>query len=481
MGRLNDIKKQNNEVREQFNRIIKSMDENSEKMRKQADVLEHSREHIVEIENNFQEATKIYNKKDLSFLFIATGLLCSKWVIMSIVDPLSVDFSADLTSVKDRLDSKEMGEVDTKGKDKKTYIKTLEHVKENRKKLQDRLDSCTNEEEKKKILKSINNNEKRQNELEKIINFLTKNPEIDKAIKENAEKKRDLLKSSQASVNSRFPNVKEILTRPVAYDAMFTETDKIKLPKQLTGKNHHAYTYGHDPVMGWIFGSMNIMSRSVSYKLPLCPTFWVKDEGNKITGVSDVISMSMACIQSANEDDKRIAAAVLRHGSHMMSDKFGKTGLPIPFLSSEKAQELIELGWNSEETKKYLKKVIKVLGKDAGTIGIQFSISFLINQIIKAIHLMMYNQEQDGDIEMYEVRTRRILLTANCIASSSNIIYVVLSEQIQALDIGGALETIHRIVSDKKYISRIKQEYIANEFSKLVFDSEDELYEIGEE
>lgn len=257
-------------------------------------------------------------------------------------------------------------------------------------------------------------------------------------------------------------------------------SDKTNLPIDLVGTNHHAYTLGHDPILGWVFGTMNILSRSITLNLPFWPTFWVVDEGNKIKCPTEmgVISSIYSSVHSVEEDDKRLAAATLRQGLHLISDKFGKTGLPIPIptMSAEKAQELIEKGWNSEEAKIHLKKVMKNLSKDAAIVGIQFMLSYLINQIVKAIHLMLYDESVDGDLSLYEVRTRKILMTANTIATTSNFAYVAITKNLSALDIGGAIETIHRLVCDTEYIHKVKAEYIENSFRSLVMGDEDELY-----
>ena len=58
-------------------------------------------------------------------------------------------------------------------------------------------------------------------------------------------------------------------------------------------------------------------------------------------------------IANLNGFDK-ISAAVVRQSMHFASDKYCTEGLPIPLLSTinpQRAQELIEKGWNSQELK----------------------------------------------------------------------------------------------------------------------------------
>ena len=81
---------------------------------------------------------------------------------------------------------------------------------------------------------------------------------------------------------------------------------------------------------------------------------------------------------------------------------------------------------------------------------------------------MFYNPQKHGDRKLYEVRTRKILLIANSIASSSNVIYVALSKDLKKLDLGGLIVTIGRIITDLSFIAKIKREYMINEFNKKI-------------
>lgn len=468
-----------NMLNEKSDKILNDMHALAVESNRVSEVAHNSDNILKDIESQFANETGIYNKRDMTFLFFATGLLCAKWAIMKEIAPLEINFSHTLKSANQRLDSTEMGSIDTKGKSLSDYKKSLERVKKNRIKLDDKLANCTDEDERKKILKSIKNNEKKQKELNKIISFFKRNKKVAKTV-EDLENKRESLLNATAEEESKYRTVTEIFTRPVPYDAMQLESENVKLPKRLVGTNHHAYTLGHDPILGWIFGTMNIMSRSITFNLPLWPTFWVVNDGNKIKCPTNmgIVSILFSCVHSMEEDDKRLPAAVIRHSLHIISDKYGKTGLPIslPFMSADKAQELIEKGWNSEEARRFLNKVLKIVVKDSLIISIQFILSFFINQIIKALHLMMYDENADGDIKLYEVRTRKILMTANILSMTSNYAYVAITKKLNAFDIGGAIETIHRIVSDTRYINKMKQEYIEESFRCITMGDEESLY-----
>ena len=74
------------------------------------------------------------------------------------------------------------------------------------------------------------------------------------------------------------------------------------------------------------------------------------------------------------------------------------------------------------------------------------------------------------------MRTRKILLLSNLLASSSNLVYVALTHDSKKLDVGGILVTITRLFSDIRFITKIKQEFIEN---KINSKFEQELEKLG--
>ena len=173
------------------------------------------------------------------------------------------------------------------------------------------------------------------------------------------------------------------------------------------------------------------------------------------------------CIGSAVEDPKRIPAAVVRQSMHFASDKYCTEGLPIPLLGTidpQRAQELIEKGWNSQELK-YL------LRTDLLNLGVNAAVSILINLILKSIYLFCMDGEED--IEILKVRIQKILLVSNIISSSSNILYVAVTKRIGKLDVAGIGVTLLNLFKSKKFISDIKQEFIARGIEKAILGTSD--------
>ncbi len=370
---------------------------------------------LTDIDKDFSKATGITNKKDMSLLFVATGLLCAKWIIMGQIMPLDFDFSY---KKQEKLTAKEGDKLaDKKRKDDKKY------------------------------------------------------GQIDDEAKNKAKKDYS---------DDEYRTVMQILFRPVPYDAMKTE---VVLPVPLTPNNHRALTLGHQEILGWLFGTINIMTRSLTYNLPTLNTFTVKEKGIIIEGYSDIFSKVKEAYDIFNIEHERLYAAVFHQGLHFLSDKFTKTGLSLPFMEAEKYLDLLEQGWDAvahaNDVEKF-KKYAGIVAKDVGIIAIQFVISLLINEIIKAIHLRLYDEKTDGDIRLYQVRTRKILLTSNCISSASNVLFcagVAIAtknplEGAKRLDIGGLIKTIESLFVDTKFIEEIKREYVREKLYEQIYDSD---------
>jgi hypothetical protein len=245
---------------------------------------------------------------------------------------------------------------------------------------------------------------------------------------------------------------KEFLLGPVPFDAV-TRLNPNSDSTGLSANTHRYRTLGHDPVLGWVFGPVNILSRSLT-KTDFVTTYEVT--GGKIGTLFNGMTLGamQAAIEKAGEGKYNLPAAVVKQAIHFGSDYFTKQGLPLPFVSS--------LDNNLSQ------KLIQQYSIDAYSVTRGATMSMFINSIIGLIHQLFYNEKKHGSKELYEVRKRKILLIANTIASSSNILYVALSKDLKKLDLGGLLVTIYRVVSDLSFIRKIKQEFMNEQFDKSI-------------
>ena len=107
-----------------------------------------------------------------------------------------------------------------------------------------------------------------------------------------------------------------------------------------------------------------------------------------------------------------------------------------------------------------------LLRTDLLNLGINAAVSILINLILQSIYLFCMDGEED--IEILKVRIQKILLVSNLISSSSNILYVTVTKRIGKLDVAGIGVTLLNLFKSRKFISDIKQEFIARGIEKAI-------------
>lgn len=268
------------------------------------------------------------------------------------------------------------------------------------------------------------------------------------------------------------PSFDEILLHPVPFDT--TKGSKnFGSPFSGAGKlGHRATAIGHDPILGLIFGTANIATSTLTtwdFK-----SFHVYSKTGK--GGGDYLKSKASTakiIESAqnklinnvgpNNDGRLIMAfSLIKEIVHLRSDIHSKNSLPLPFISAvdpKLASTLAEYGLDMEN--------IEIIGNQAGY-------AILINQIISLIHTLFYDESKDGSRQSYQIRTRKIILYSNLIATTSNILYTAIAtclgntKEVRKLDVGGFMVTMYRLVTDIIFIKNIKKEFLEKEFYKKV-------------
>jgi len=273
----------------------------------------------------------------------------------------------------------------------------------------------------------------------------------------------------------------EIATNPVPFDTqnnsgsfkvtgLFGAVTNVNLGG---GKGHRSNTLGHDPLLGWVFGTANIATRTVT--LSSFDSFHVQyGTFNGGTRMNDYFSNHADTIKVLNygllNNFKQLkngilVASLLKEGQHLKSDVFSKESLGLPLISS-----IPDIGPKVvQEFNEYGLDTCNVLH-----VGYQVSFSLLINYIIAVIHRLMYDPEKDGTKDLYKVRTRKIISYSNVIASSSNILFVGLSSALSGgntlkqLDIGGLIVTIGSVLRNGKVQEDIYQEFMKNKLYETI-------------
>lgn len=218
---------------------------------------------------------------------------------------------------------------------------------------------------------------------------------------------------------------------------------------ELHGGAHRLYTLGHDPVLGWLFGTMNILTDIITTNS--FRSFRVARKPMRITPERVPMAIMMQESYAKVEENRlNLPAAVFAQAQHLKSDEFTKMGLPVPLLS------VIDERFASKLYKENYDALC--FSRDAKIVGVSFAVSVLIDMIIGLVHGLFRDESIPKDI--YEVRTRKILLISNSIASTSTIINAGITSNPKNLDIGSLLNTVAHLFLDIRFITRIKQEYI---------------------
>lgn len=268
-----------------------------------------------------------------------------------------------------------------------------------------------------------------------------------------------------------YKNWMDIISSAVPYDAI---KGSAQFGLDLNGRNHRMKTLGHDPILGWVFGPMNIMTDTLT--MNTLRTFDIDRKTHYFVRETTVVQGFRDCYYSIKEDKLRLAAAIFAQAVHLESDKYTKMGLPIPALSV----------FNEDFAGKlYLEQYDSLcLVRDIQTIGKQAMYAIAINMVIGLIHGLFYDPSKYASRDIYEVKTRKILLYSNLIASASNVIYVAVSAYLgkadawKSLDFGGIAVTLYRLATDLDFIRRVKEEFIFGGFNKLIQGNELKLKEI---
>ena len=117
----------------------------------------------------------------------------------------------------------------------------------------------------------------------------------------------------------------QILSEPVPFDVI---DGSGAFGLGMSGKNHREITLGHDPLLGWFFGVINIMTDTTTVKdmrtfeMSRVPKLHFATETNFGAAWN-------SAYRSFIQDKKRLAAAIAMEAIHLRSDFLSKAGLPM--------------------------------------------------------------------------------------------------------------------------------------------------------
>lgn len=260
------------------------------------------------------------------------------------------------------------------------------------------------------------------------------------------------------------PSLEEIISNPVPFDANIGANGALSGGGKL---GHRVTAIGHDPVLGLIFGTANIATATITNNnfesYHVFTNLSNRDYLKNPARTDLVLKYTLDKMLNQGMDGKVIVAtSLIKEIIHLNSDINTKNSLPLPGIS------VINPQWASELAK---------YGLDMSNVvaaGKQASYAIFINSMIAMIHRMMYEKNEGYDPKLYEVRTRKILSYSNVVATSSNIAVVACTKNLKFLDLGGAAVTIYRLITDRKFIRKVKEDFIFGSYRDMIMG---EIYE----
>lgn len=261
------------------------------------------------------------------------------------------------------------------------------------------------------------------------------------------------------------PSLTEIITNPVPFDANVGSNGALAGGGIL---GHRATAIGHDPLLGLVFGTANIATATlttwemVSYHIGTHASL-KRDYFQNHADTGKVFSHLYDKLFHQGMEGKVIVAASLgKEIVHLRSDIQTKHSLPLPVISvinPQWASSLAEYGVDALNVQTVMK---------------QAALAILINTLITLIHGAFFTGTSTEERQLYQVKTRKILLYSNLLASASNVLCVAVSaymgnaDAVKKLDIGGLAVTLFRLITDVRFIYQVKEEFIMKHFEQKI-------------
>ena len=254
------------------------------------------------------------------------------------------------------------------------------------------------------------------------------------------------------------PSLEEIITNPVPFDANVGANGALSGGGKM---GHRVTAIGHDPILGLLFGTANIATSTLTTSSFESYHIYTNDNGRDYfkthARTELVLSSTFDKMINCGMDGKiKVAASLMKEIIHLKSDLNTKNSLPLPIVSvinPKLASELASYGLD-------MANIVAV--------GRQASYSLMIHSMIAMIHGLFFDGIDSLDRKLYEVRTRKILSYSNFVASSSNLAVVAVTKDMQLLDLGGLAITIYRLITDAKFICKVKEEFVFGKYHELI-------------
>ena len=207
---------------------------------------------------------------------------------------------------------------------------------------------------------------------------------------------------------------KLVETCKTPYDRQATVLDGelVRIPG-MTGRSHRVQSLGHDPVLGFVFGVLDILRGTV--------TAFSYDH---LAGAHRIIEGKVySPLSGAGMDEQviRLIEAILRHIGHLISDVATPMGLPAPLMTLFQALNVGSFG-EKGRTVGQLARWMYLNGYDLRHF-VASGVTPLVIDIVLRAYIMLRHYSEHGEVKLAVAQSpkyRSMLLAAHGVAAAAN-------------------------------------------------------------
>jgi hypothetical protein len=182
----------------------------------------------------------------------------------------------------------------------------------------------------------------------------------------------------------------------------------------MTGRSHRFQTFGHDPVLGFVFGVLDVMRSTIT-------GFSYDHLSSKHSLMSEVVGSPPSMTPPDSDLAIELIEALLKHIGHLISDGATPMGLPSPFMTLFQAFNVGSSG-EKERTVAQVARWMYLNGYDLRHFLVS-GITPAVIEIVLRAYVMVRHYSEHGEGKFMVAQSpkyRSMLLTAHCVASAAN-------------------------------------------------------------
>ena len=248
----------------------------------------------------------------------------------------------------------------------------------------------------------------------------------------------------------------KILTNRVPFDVQRCGTHS-SIQGFLKGDDDRSMILGHDPIFGWVFGTANILTGTVTRRDFASAHVKCSDNTNEVYALADTGAIFAKMVKRVSQKGYKgrfaLSAAIVREYMCLKSDVNTEKGIPIPGI-----------GPISPDLRNQLSRYASELSHScvANLAEKKVTISSLIDDIIGVVYRLYLDETKDTGHD-YMIRKDWIILWSSFIVSESNMIASILTKYDEMHDMEGLLAAIVRLMTDECFVLKVKEELLRSD------------------